>query len=301
MLLRDFSRPLVSQVLWSHQEGIEKDIRTLIFDAESSLKIYFVRNTVKNRARIDEILQTYRKNPSTTKLLRGLRIIPVPDEFDTDSAEHRSWMSKYIHNTISTDLLFAVVFGKLTAADVAYFSDHGGPFGLKFAALDEITSSGLFHGPTFERAIGTRGPPLREALAMLGATGLVGSVPNAVVKVPTLKGRFLLDLCRRIMFEKIHCKDWSAELGSIVRHLQLELPKRDDEINFENSSENCITELLYSMTACKEQFGRDLMEGIELSDPLFYSNFSWKKFASGAFRIREDFWNNPDDLDLFRQ
>ena len=30
VLLRDFSRPLVSQVLWSHVEGVEKDVRTLL-------------------------------------------------------------------------------------------------------------------------------------------------------------------------------------------------------------------------------------------------------------------------------
>lgn len=78
VLLRDFSRPLVSQVLWTHQEGIEKDIRTLVFDGNSSLRLYFVRDTVKNRARIDETLRSYRDQPNVAPLLRGLRIIPVP-------------------------------------------------------------------------------------------------------------------------------------------------------------------------------------------------------------------------------
>src|SRR5215475_13999794 len=35
VLLRDFSRPLVSQVLWSHVEGVEKDVRTLLHDREA--------------------------------------------------------------------------------------------------------------------------------------------------------------------------------------------------------------------------------------------------------------------------
>src|SRR5258708_6483712 len=67
ILLRDFSRPLVSQVLWSHQEGLEKDIRTLLFDSGSSLKLYFVRDTVKNRARIDEVLKSYKDKASTVQ------------------------------------------------------------------------------------------------------------------------------------------------------------------------------------------------------------------------------------------
>src|ERR1700722_16946384 len=140
MLLRDFSRPLVSQVLWNHLEGVDKDIRTLLFDGEAALKVYFVRDTVKARAKIDEILQSYRANQSTVKLLRGLRIIALPDGFDADSEAHQTWMKRHIHRSISTDLLFAVVFGKVNGFDVRTFSNHGGPFGLKFAALHEITS-----------------------------------------------------------------------------------------------------------------------------------------------------------------
>jgi hypothetical protein len=139
VLLRDFSRPLVSQVLWSHHEGIEKDIRTLLFDATSSLKLYFVRDTVRNRAKIDEIVKSFRDGPATIGLLRGLRLIPVPDGFDADLETHQNWMYDYLLNAVSSDLLFAIVFGKLSSFDVASFSDHGGPIGLKLAALQLIT------------------------------------------------------------------------------------------------------------------------------------------------------------------
>jgi hypothetical protein len=184
VLLRDFSRPLVSQVLWSHQEGIEKDLRTLLFDGGSSLKLYFVRDNIKNRARIDEILKNYRESASTAPLIRGLRVIAVPDGFDADSLQHQAWMNDFIRRGIATDLLFGVVFGKLTAFDVASFSDHGGPTGLKFAALDVITEHGVDHGPTFEGRLGYRGSPLREVVTMLSGTGLVGRVGFSVVRVP---------------------------------------------------------------------------------------------------------------------
>ena len=39
VLWRDCSHPLVAQVLWSHHEGIDKDLRTLLHDADSLLKV----------------------------------------------------------------------------------------------------------------------------------------------------------------------------------------------------------------------------------------------------------------------
>src|SRR5205823_9826714 len=60
IILRDASRPLVSQVLWSHEEGIEKDLHTLLFDGGASLKLYFVRDRTRSRVKIDEGLGAYR-------------------------------------------------------------------------------------------------------------------------------------------------------------------------------------------------------------------------------------------------
>src|SRR5215813_4520954 len=122
VILRDASRPLVSQVLWSHDEGIEKDLRTLLFDGGSSIKAYFVRDRIRNRAKIDEVLSAYRNNSETQSLLRGLRIFPVPEDFDADSAADRDWMDEHILTAISSDLLFGIVFGKLTQSDVRAFS-----------------------------------------------------------------------------------------------------------------------------------------------------------------------------------
>jgi hypothetical protein len=299
MLLRDFSRPLISQVLWSHQEGIEKDIRTLLFEGGASLKLYFVRDNVRNRAKADEVLRSYRDEPKTSSLLRGFRLISVPDSFDADSESQRRWMDGFIRTCISNDLLFAVVFGKLSASDIAAFSGHGGPFGLKFAALDLITRSGLHHGPSFEKEVGSKGSPLREALTMLSATGLVGTVRRSILRVPTLKGRFLLDLSRRLMFEKLYCADWSDELRIIMRHLKIDLPTFGEESSFENSRDNIANEILLSMERCKSQFGRDLMAGISRRDSRFYSEFDWKRFTTDAsFHIDQHFWEDADDLKL---
>jgi len=38
LLSRDLERPLVAQVLWRHEHGLDKDIRTLLFDTEARIK-----------------------------------------------------------------------------------------------------------------------------------------------------------------------------------------------------------------------------------------------------------------------
>ena len=175
LLLRDFTRPLVSQVLWAHTDGIEKDIRTLVFDGASALRLYFVRDRIRNRAKIDEVLKSYREQAEVRPKLRGLRIVPIPEGFNSDREQNRVWLETYIHEIISRDLLFGVVFGKLQAQDVRVFCQHGGLVGLKIAVLQLIDRSGLSHNPSFERELGAKGSPVREAIAMLTGTGLIVS------------------------------------------------------------------------------------------------------------------------------
>src|ERR1700754_2399101 len=74
ILLRDFSRPLISQVLWGHTEGIEKDIRTRVHDSFASIKVYVVKDLTRTRSRLEEIINSYRSNEATRKLLTGLRL-----------------------------------------------------------------------------------------------------------------------------------------------------------------------------------------------------------------------------------
>src|SRR5438128_1856401 len=53
---RDCRRTLAAQVLWRHDEGLDKDLRTLLHDSEARLKVYLFRDSTRARCRIDEIL-----------------------------------------------------------------------------------------------------------------------------------------------------------------------------------------------------------------------------------------------------
>jgi hypothetical protein len=88
----------------------------------------------------------------------------------------------------------------------------------------------------------------------------------------------------------------------MMRYLKVELPEWDKEITVEKSREDPLHEILFSMDCCKSQFGRDLMDGVDLNNPNFYSEFSWKKFTgSSYFDVTGKFWDDNDDLDLFQE
>ena len=299
MLLRDTTRPLVSQVLWNHDEGLEKDLRTLLFEGEAALKVYFVRDRIKNRAKIDEVIQSYRLNPATAPMLRGLKIVAIPEGFDADSEAQRIWMDKHILETVSSDLLFAVVFGKLTAQDVRVFAQHGGPFGLKIAVLQAINTVGLEHGPTFEKQLGTRGSPLREVIAMLTGVGLVAAPAFSIQRVPTLKGRFLLDLARLLTFERGTQKDWSEETKLILRYLNVDPTDGWQELDGRKAHEGFASDLIISVRYAA-QFGIDVMESVG-ANPSFHSTFLISKYLSGGYvGATEALWHDPEDVASFR-
>lgn len=300
LLLRDTTRPLVSQVLWSHEEGLEKDLRTLLFDGEAAIKVYFVRDRIKNRAKIDEALQSYRQNPATASLLRGLRIVPVPDGFDADVEAQRTWMHEHILRSVSSDLLFAVVFGKLTAQDVRVFAQHGGPLGLKIAALYAITTVGFEHGPTFERYLGIRGSPLREVVAMLTGVGLVLAPAFSVQRVPTIKGRFLLDLARLLTFERKALSDWSDETKLILHHLGVDSAEGWPDNSDIKLKRNFASDVVYSVGYALTQFGVDVMQPESCSSPKFYSTFSVDAFLTGGYMgATPGIWCDPEDVASF--
>ena len=298
ILLRDFTRPLVSQVMWGHSEGVEKDIRTLLHDVEASIKVYVVKDHTRNRARLEEIITSYKAQEPTKRLLAGLRIIFIPPDFDADKEYDREWLSKYLENRFSKDILFAIVFGHFTSFDFNMFAQHGGPIGLKYLILDEITKNSLQHMPTFKERIGykTTGT-IREALTMLSALGLVKTLPASNAYFPALKGRLLLDLTRKVLFEKQYCDDWSDELKLVFSYLNVLVPTQE-ELQSPSPLTNFTATILYG-ECCNTLFGRDLLADIDPKNPVFYSDYQLPDvneifYTYGGFTKR--FFSEPESL-----
>ena len=76
-------------MLWQHEHGLEKDIRTLLFDSEALIKLCIVRDSARIRATLDDVLSSYRCTPDGRQKLIGLKLVFVPPDFDADKEEDR--------------------------------------------------------------------------------------------------------------------------------------------------------------------------------------------------------------------
>lgn len=303
ILLRDFSRKLVCQVMWTHVMGIEKDLRTMLHDGEGSIKLYVVRDGTKTRQKLEEILLSYRSNKQARGLLRGLRVVFVPSDFDADREEMKRWLYGYMEKRFCKDILFGIVFGHLTSSDFGSFANHGGPFGLKYLVLDEITTNGLTHMPTFKERIGYKTTsPIRESLIMLSALGLIRNVPLSNMYFSTIKGRLLLDLTRRLLFETLCYKGWSGEIEIVLGHLGiniapfLEVGQISDK---KTASSDLCSRVLHAAHYCKVQFGRDLLAGIDFTKPQFFSEYKLPDESNLIWitpGVDKDFFSEPESL-----
>ncbi|MGA3093682.1 MAG: hypothetical protein ABSD75_34295 [Terriglobales bacterium] len=249
LLKRDLTRPLVAQVLWGHEEGLEKDIRTLLFDRESKLKLYVLKDKLGIRATLDDVLSSYRSHDDTRSRLAGLRLLFIPTDFDADSEKERTWLNDFVRMALLKDLGFAIIFGGMTRHVVMTFMNHQGPFGLKYAILLEISNNGLVHTPTFKKRLGysTTGT-IREVLTMLNATGLVRNWPSSVCYFPTIRGRLMLDLTRRLLVESKRSKDWSNETRIFFRALDISVPEFR---NVDDVSPRRVRSILFESVPCQ--------------------------------------------------
>src|ERR1051326_6216462 len=272
--VRDLSRPLVAQVLWKHIHGIEKDLRTLLHEPNARIKLYVVRNTVPARQRIDEGVTSFRQRPELASLLRGFRLLLVPSEFDADKLSHQAWMSAFLREAVGRDILFNIVFGDLTQHAVHVFADHGGPVGLKYAILDEITANGLMHGPTFNLRLGYKtSGPIREAIAMLNGRGLIRRIEDSNICIPTARGRALLDFTRLLLFQTKTRQTWSSDAVVMLETLGIrsDVFYPNGSVSFEDErSDLGIARLLSAARYCQTQFGRDLLADVNFEAPCFY-------------------------------
>lgn len=125
---------------------------------------------------------------------------------------------------------------------------------------------------------------------MLTATGLLHQKSRAQPWFPTVKGRFLLDLIRRMLFEARSQSDWSVELRIIFDYLDLPPTKfiSLDELQdilisreYGNASFDVALALMASAITARA-FGVDALAEVDLINPQLYSDFDWRRFASNA-------------------
>ncbi|MCK9684267.1 hypothetical protein [Scleromatobacter humisilvae] len=285
-LERDFVRAMDAQVCWGNSAGLAKDIHHLLVASEAPIRLLVLRNTVAAHRQLEESLADHgKRDPSR---LTGFRYFALPVGFDADKEDLRDWMADHLRQRLCADLLFGTIFGRLAARDLRAFVNHGGPFGLKCAVLGLCARHPIYAMGSLMTQLGTKSnSSVREVLVMLTSAGFLYQMPHQQPWLPTLKGRFLLDLLTRLLFESETRSEWSPEIRLILNHLNIPSDKlrRAAEIQELLASRqldprDSLVDLLCSAIWSGIYFDVDLRKGIDADHPVFRSELDWSKFEN---------------------
>lgn len=218
---RDWSRPLVGQTLWKHQEGVDKDIRSMVLEPDTDIWAYIVRDNVKNRALLQEVLQDFRKSVEGNQLFK-LKVFWVPQDFDADNENARAVVEISLKDAIINDLLFNVVFGRLSSTDVKFFLNTTGIVGLNLAVLYEIATNGFINYAALSERFGVSAGPLKDKINNLLGCGFIWCWRGGSYYV-SLKGRVFLELLRKYVLEEKNERRISQEVRYLFTMLDVDL------------------------------------------------------------------------------
>ena len=240
LLERDWSRPLVGQVLWSHSNGIDKDIRTLLLDPQAEIKLYVARDHVRNRQKLAEALQDFKRSGATD--LYRLKIVWIPADFDADKDAQRVLIRDLVQSQIVSDILLNIVFGNLEASQVRFFLTSPGIPGVNLALLDLIDRKDRLNYSEMSRYLGISKGPIREKVLILHGGGLIANPLGSIAYRTTPRGRLFLDLLGRLTWEMNVADAISPEMIYILSKLECQVVS-DEEVssNTDMFPETCLS------------------------------------------------------------
>lgn len=255
LLERDWKRPLVGQTLWRHFKGMDKDIRLLITDRESEIKAYVARDTIRYRLLFEEIMNDFRKSGHDKELYK-VKVFLIPPDFDADKEEQRAHILETMKSSIVQDILFNVVFGHITADDIAFFLDVSGIPGLNLVLLHEIASTrGFLNIADMSKRIEVSAGPIREKLLVLTGSGFLQRVPVALLYEVSPKGRLFIDLLGRLS-QELEQQILSPELEYVLDKLGCHpVSLSEIQANQEVFPTRPYVHLVKTMSAAVEQWG----------------------------------------------
>ncbi|WP_262285493.1 hypothetical protein [Micromonospora sp. MA102] len=221
-LLRDWSRPLVGQTLWSHPAGIDKDVRTMLLDANAEICVYVAKDTIQAHRLLSEAMRDFRLSNAPVAPHR-LRVFWVPQDFDADDEAQRQLIEHLLMEKVSRDILMNVVFGNLTSEDVRFFVRTSGLPGLHLAMLCYISTAHIpdIRPRDLADRFGVSQGPIRERLLRLFGCGFLSQFGGgATLARATLKGRVFLDLCAEL-WREYSAGQLGAEMLQVLRLLDM--------------------------------------------------------------------------------
>ena len=234
-LERDWSLPLVGQVDWRHRAGLDKDLRTLLGEPATPLRVLVMRDDMSNRLQLAEIVEAHRQvRPD----MFTLKVFPITSDFDADREDHRLTVWRDLRDRVASDILFNVVFGGIGPDHIRFFAFSFARLKLSWKLL-ELRTFGTFgtavavlHHLATERFVSNNGVAssleissghVREALTVLDGSGFIARAgKHASNWTVTLRGRVFLELLGRIRIG-FELSEWDGELGYILARLGCEM------------------------------------------------------------------------------
>lgn len=217
-LVRDWERALVGQTLWSHDAGVDKDLRTLLADEQAAISVYVARDDVRHRRVLYEAIDDYRPTALGERVGR-LRVFWVPSDFDADRSDHRALAVEQLQQQILSDLLFNVVFGRLSRHDVYAVAGSSGRIGILVALLGLIARAPALNYANMAAHLGVSSNTIRERFSLLLGLGLISTPPRALNPEASQKGKVLLDLLAAIN-DAMLIGRMSHELNAVLLRLE---------------------------------------------------------------------------------
>lgn len=217
-LTRDWSRPLVGQILWRNSRGIEKDIRTLLNDLDSEIKLYAISASMAHEHAVMEILNDYKKSGKYLDLYK-LKIIRIPPDLDLDKEIQIQSIRKIVENQIVDDILLNVIFANISLLDIDLLSRADGGDGIHIIILYSVATGKYSSLASLARSLDLGVTRIREIIKFLLGLGLMESTsPFASTYVVSQKGRVLLSILEQLDLS-FKAENYSDELLLILHKL----------------------------------------------------------------------------------
>jgi DNA-binding Lrp family transcriptional regulator len=252
---RDWSRPLVGQVLWHHVEGVEKDLRTLLTDADSEIKLYVAQDHIRTRQLLSDVTTDFRRSAIGPDLFR-LKVIWVPAAFDADRSRDCDTVTETVRAQIVDDVLLNVVFGNLAEENVRLFLTSSGMPGVNLALLHLIRSETQLNISDMAKRLDISAGPVREKLGILHGAGLVTTPRGEINYTATSRGRVFLELIGRMQYEIGRMAVITSELAYVLRRLGCSVVSAEEfNANREVVPENMFVHLLRTADEAEKRWG----------------------------------------------
>lgn len=182
---------------------------------------------VNHHVCFEEVVSDYRKSGRYNDLF-CLKALWVPSDFDADKEKQRELVGEILKSQIVNDILFNVVFGRLTTEDVRLFLSSSGVSGLNLAILHRIATQGFYNISRLKEQLSVSAGPIREKLPLLAGIGFVSKLTGISMYDDTQKGRLFLELASRIWNEHRN-PPLTAEIVYVLKKLNC-TPVSEEEV-----------------------------------------------------------------------